>query len=143
MSSSLSDWLQEQLIRRDLSAQAAAAGAGVGMATISDILNKDLVPRIETLLRLADFFAVPRQLVLRIAAGLPSETPAAGAQDDDALIDELLEAFRRIPDEWKQQALLDVELYARINSSGAGRETAGTVHLPRRIGRPPKRKKQP
>ena len=116
MGNSLPDWLRTQLIQRNLTGRAVAAGAGVGMATISDILHKDHVPRIDTLMRLADYFGAPRQLVLRIAAGLPSEAPAAGAEDPDALIDELLHAFRQIPDEWKQQALADVELYARLAS---------------------------
>lgn len=138
-SRSLAEWLHDQLLQRDMSGQAAAAGAGVGMATISNILNKGLIPRVETLVRLADFFAVPRNLILRLAAGLPAEAPAA-AIDDDALIDELLAAFRRIPDEWKQQALLDVELYARLTPTPAGAERPDPVHVPRRVGRPPRRK---
>ena len=45
--------------------------------------------------------------------------PAAGrarppARDDDYLIDELLEAFRQIPDEWKEDALAAVESWARL-----------------------------
>ena len=110
MDTSLAAWLESQLKERDITYHTVAVNAGVGMATISDILNKGHIPRIDTLVRLADYFDTPRETVLRIAAGRPSASP----QDDDYLIDELNEAFRQIPDEWKRDALAQVELWARL-----------------------------
>ncbi len=70
--------------------------------------------------RLAGYFDTPPQAVLRIAAGLPRRPvtgrPGASPQDDDYLVDELLEAFRQLPAEWKPGALVVVEMWARFAS---------------------------
>ena len=112
MDTKLSAWLRSQLQERNVKAYIVAANTGVGVATMSDILTKGHIPRIDTLIRLADYFHAPREAVLRIAAGLPL-AGRPSPQDDDYLIDELLEAFRHIPDEWKQDALAEVESWAR------------------------------
>ena len=116
----LSAWLKSQLKQRHVTAHAVVVGAGVGAATISDILRMGHIPRIDTLIRLADYFDTPREAVLSIAAGRPLKPlagrPAPSAQDDDYLIDELLEAFRQVPDEWKQDALAEIEMWARLAS---------------------------
>ncbi len=73
-------------------ADTVAVNARVGVATLSHILNDGHVPRIDTLVRLADYFGAPREIVLRIAAGLPFKPLTAGpgtAQDDDYLIEKL------------------------------------------------------
>jgi len=110
----LAIWLRSQLKERRVTAQRAAAGAGVGGATISDILNVGHIPQIDVLLRLADYFGTPRPAVLCLAAGLPSGSAnRASPQEDDYLIDELLEAFRQVPDEWKEEVLVQVKSWAR------------------------------
>jgi len=123
MDSSLADWLQSQLKQRDINAYTVAVKTGLGAATLSHILNDGHIPRIDTLIRLADYFDTPREAVLRIAAGLSFKPlagrPIGGAdraspQDDDYLIDELNEAFRQIPDEWKQDALAEVKSWVRL-----------------------------
>ena len=70
----LASWLQSELRRRGLTQNAAAVYAGVGQATLSDMLNKGHIPKVETLFRLADYFEIPREQVLRMAGHLP---PAA------------------------------------------------------------------
>jgi len=118
MDTELSAWLRSQLKERHVRARTVVVNAGVGGATISDILNRGHIPRIETLVRLADYFDTSRETVLRIAAGLPFKAragrPGSSPQDDDYLIDELLEAFRQTPDDWKQDALAEVESWARL-----------------------------
>jgi len=117
METELSAWLQGQIKERRVNARQVAVHAGVGVATVSDILHRGHIPRIETLVRLADYFDAPREALLRIAAGLPAK-PAAGrpgppAQDEEYLIEELVEAFRQVPDEWKEDALAQMEMWAR------------------------------
>jgi len=104
----LSLWLKAQIKRRGINAYRVSREADVGGATISDIMRMGHIPRIDTLFRLADYFGEPREDVLRAAAGLPVPAP-----QDDYLIDELLAAFRHIPGEWKQDALAQVESWAR------------------------------
>ena len=114
----LSAWLKSQLKQRHVTAHTVVVGAGVGAATISDILRMGHIPRIDTLIRLADYFDTPRETVLSIAAGRPLKPltgrPGPSVQDQDYLIDELLEAFRQVPDEWKQDVLAEVKSWVRL-----------------------------
>lgn len=112
----LRGWLRTELEERDLTQAQVAVYAGVGQATISDILRKGHVPKVDTLFRLADYFHVPRERVLRLAGHLP---PAADAQDEaeayeDPLVEALIEEFRRVPDEWKQLVVEQVIQYRRM-----------------------------
>ena len=113
----LGTWLRAQLNYRRLTQNAAAVHAGVGQATISDILTKDHVPKVETLFRLADFFQTPREQVLRLAGHLPPpplgmEAEAPG--QDESLVRTLLAEFRRVPDEWKPVAVEQVATFRRL-----------------------------
>ena len=109
----LAQWLQYQLRTRGLTQQAVSVHAGVAPATISHVLNQDHIPRIETLFRLADYFDTPREQILRIAARMPigDEPPP---EDDAYLIDELLEEFRQVPDEWKEEAVRQIQMFRRL-----------------------------
>jgi transcriptional regulator with XRE-family HTH domain len=110
-------WLRIQLNKRGLTQNAAAVHAGVGQATISDILTKDHVPKVETLFRLADYFRTPREQVLRLAGHLPrvpSGTEVEAQGWDDALVRTLLAEFRRVPDEWKPVAVEQVATFRRL-----------------------------
>ncbi len=110
-------WLRAQLNNRGLTQNAAAVHAGVGQATISDILTKDHVPKVETLFRLADFFQTPREQVLRLAGHLPPVLPGPEAGDperDEVLVRTLLAEFQRVPDEWKPVAVEQVATFRRL-----------------------------
>ncbi len=115
-STALGDWLQRQLDRRQLSQMTAAAQVGVGVGTISQIIRKGHIPKLETLFRLADFFDAPREFVLHLAAGLPpsAESRPSEAQEEEYLTRELLHEFRRVPDEWKPVVIEQVELIRRL-----------------------------
>ncbi len=125
MQTKLSAWLKSQLKERRVTAHSVAVGAGVGAATISGILNTGRIPQINTLLCLADYFDTPRTAVLRLAADLPFE-PLTGrwigraspppVRDEDYLLGELLEAFRQVPDEWKEDVIAEVGMWARMTS---------------------------
>jgi transcriptional regulator with XRE-family HTH domain len=109
----LGRWLESELERRDLTQLTAAGQARIGVGTLGDIIRRGHVPKIETLLRLADFFDTPAEKVLRLAADLPPpgvEAPAG----DMALIQELVEAFRQVPDEWKRDVLQQVQLFVAL-----------------------------
>ena len=109
----LAEWLQTQLQASGLTQQATSVHAGVSAATISEMLNQGHIPRIEILFRLADFFETPRYQVLRLAARMPpgEEDP----QDrDDYLIEELVEEFRQVPDEWKEEAVRQIGMFRRL-----------------------------
>ena len=109
----LAEWLQRQLQTRGLTQAAVSVHAGVSGATISEMLNKGHIPRIEILFRLADYFETPREKVLRIAARMPvgDEEPPEG---DEYLIEELVEEFRQVPDEWKEEALRQIAMFRRL-----------------------------
>lgn len=116
----LKGWLQTELKGRGLTQAQVAVYAGVGQATISDILRKGHVPKVETLFRLADYFHVSRERVLRLAGHLPPPPEAdagaamAEAEYEDPLIEELLAEFRRVPDEWKEVAVQQVAQFRRL-----------------------------
>ena len=117
----LATWLRAELARRELTQNAAAVYAGVGQATLSDMLNKGHVPKVETLFRLADYFDTPREQVLRLAGHLPpagsrsaSDSVDDATDEDEELIRALLEEFRRVPDEWKVIAVEQVAQFRRL-----------------------------
>jgi transcriptional regulator with XRE-family HTH domain len=117
--SKLAVWLQAELQRRTLTQAQAAVYAGVGQATISDMMNKGHVPKVETLFRLADYFGTSRETVLRLAGHLPpvpteAEVLAAAGDAEEALVQELVAEFRRVPDEWKQVAIEQVAQFRRL-----------------------------
>jgi transcriptional regulator with XRE-family HTH domain len=113
----LANWLRGELQRHGLTQGQAAVYAGIGQATISDMLNKGHVPKVETLFRLADYFEMPRDELLRLAGHLPpatGDTSAGTSREDEALIRELVAEFRRVPDEWKAVAIEQVAQFRRL-----------------------------
>lgn len=112
----LAAWLQEQLEARDLTQQAAAVYAGVSPATLSEIINRGHIPKIEILFRLADYFQTPREKLLRLAARMPIPGSEPVHEDDEYLIPELLEEFRKLPYEWKIEALNQVQTLIRLSN---------------------------
>lgn len=114
----LGTWLKAKLQEHGLTQNEAAVYAGVASATISEILNKDHVPKVETLFRLADYFQTSREYTLRLVGYLPTKDLRAQPGDEtdpgDALIQELVDEFRRVPDEWKAEALAQVRMFVRL-----------------------------
>jgi len=111
--STLAEWLKGQIEAHDLTQQKVSVYAGVSGATLSDILNRGHIPKIELLFRLADYFETPREQVLRLAARMPIEG-SEPVDQDDYLIQELLEAFRQVPDDRKPLVLQQVQLAVRL-----------------------------
>jgi transcriptional regulator with XRE-family HTH domain len=109
----LADWLKEQIQAHDLTQQKVSVYAGVSGATLSDILNRGHIPKMELLFRLADYFETPREQVLRLAARMPIEG-SEPADEDEYLIQDLLEAFRQVPDDRKALVLQQVQLAVRL-----------------------------
>ena len=109
----LADWLKEQIRAHDLTQQKVSVYAGVSGATLSDILNRGHIPKMELLFRLADYFETPREQVLRLAARMPIEG-SEPVDQDDYLIQDLLEAFRKVPDDRKSLVLQQVQLAVRL-----------------------------
>lgn len=129
----LGTWLRAELTGRGLTQSEVAAQAGVGPATLSDILNRGHMPKAETLFRLADYFETSRAEILRLAGHLPP----AGAEDvpgevDATLVQQLLDEFRQVPDEWKPVAVEQVAQYRRlaelrpVEVIGAGQDEASS-----------------
>ena len=110
----LGRWLRRELDRNGLTQNEAAVYAGVASATLSEILNKGHVPKVETLFRLADYFETPRVEVLRVAGHLPPTGDAGADVADEPLIRELVEEFRQVPDEWKPVAIEQVAQFRRL-----------------------------
>jgi transcriptional regulator with XRE-family HTH domain len=118
--STLAEWLKGQIEANDLTQQKVSVYAGVSGATLSDILNRGHIPKIELLFRLADFFETPREQVLRLAARMPIEG-SEPVDKDDYLIPELLEAFRQVPDDRKPLVLQQMQLAVRLATLPAAR----------------------
>lgn len=116
----LADWLEDQLRARGLTQQAAGVYAGVSGATISEMLKRGHVPKMEILFRLADYFETPREYVLRLATQLPVDG-SERVVGEGYLVEELLSEFRKVPDEWKEVAIQQVELVARMTTKPAVR----------------------
>jgi transcriptional regulator with XRE-family HTH domain len=115
----LAEWLRAEMRKRKLSQTEVSVYAKVGVATLSDILNKEHVPKVETLCRLADYFETPREQVLRLAGHLPpvpaeKVRPEEPRAEDEALVQALLAEFRRVPDEWKPVAIQQVAQFWRL-----------------------------
>jgi len=110
----LGRWLRRELNRNGLTQNEAAVYAGVASATLSEILNKGHVPKVETLFRLADYFETPRVEVLRVAGHLPPTGDAGADVADEPLIRELVEEFRQVPDEWKPVAIEQIAQFRRL-----------------------------
>lgn len=118
---SLGRWLQGELEKRKLNQLRAAAAIGIGTGTLNDIIRRGHVPKIPTLFRIADYFDTPREKVLRLAANLPPQgVKGDGDPERDYLIYELVEAYRKIPDEFKLDVLQQVRLMVRITNRPAG-----------------------
>jgi transcriptional regulator with XRE-family HTH domain len=116
----LADWLREQIHARGMTQKALAAYAGVSAPTLTEILRYGHVPRLELLFRLADYFDTPREYVLRLAARMEIED-SQPVGETEYLRHELLEEFRKVPDEWKEEAIRQVELVARLTNRPAVR----------------------
>ena len=117
--SELGPWLKEQLKQHGMTQSQLAVYAGVGQATVSDMLNKGHVPKVETLFRLADYFETSREEVLRLAGHLPPLEEELGVLEgvegqDEALIRELIHEFRQVPEEWKPVAIEQVTQFRRL-----------------------------
>lgn len=117
--SKLGEWLRMELQERDLTQSQVAVYAGVGQATISGILNKEHIPKVETLFRLADLLGTPREEVLRLAGHLPpgSSSDTVEVEDvgqNEVLIQALIREFRQVPDEWKEAVIQQVRHYRRL-----------------------------
>ena len=96
-----------------------AVHTGVAMGTLSEILQKDHIPRIETLFRLADHFGTDRIERLFIVGHLQTadQLPRGQhAQPDkrDYLLDELVAEFQKVPDEWKQEVIAQTRMFVRL-----------------------------
>ena len=111
----LSEWLRTQLQERQLTQQQAAVYAGVSGAILNEILNKDHLPKLEILFRLADYFDTPREYIVRLAARMPTNDDDP-ADQDTYLVEELLEEFRKLPDHWKPEAINQLRLFVRLST---------------------------
>lgn len=126
----LAEWLRDELDRRRLTQLQAAIEAGVSQGTISDMLTKGHVPRIETLFRLADYFGIGRIEILRLAGHLRTgeelhaEKKRAGGVDEP-WIQELVDEFRRVPDDWKAEVIAQVRMFVRLARRAPGEGGGG------------------
>jgi transcriptional regulator with XRE-family HTH domain len=115
--SNLGAWLRNEIERRRLTQAQIAVYAGVGQATISAILHRGHIPKVETLFRLADALQTPREQILRLAGHLahaPEPESASEEAQADPMIQALLDEFRQVPPAWQEEAIAQVALFARL-----------------------------
>ena len=113
--SELATWLETQMQRRSLSLLRTALLTRVGAGTLSSILHEGHIPKLVTLFRLADFFHTPRLDLVRMAAGEELEETGIAGREDEALVTKLVREFQRLPEEWKLEAVAQVEMMNRLN----------------------------
>lgn len=95
--SNLGKWLQAELLRRELTQGQVAVYSGVSQATISDIIKKEHIPRVDTLFRLADYFNVSRAFILRLAGHIDELEGFSGVKPEiKEVVYQLLETWDRI-----------------------------------------------
>ncbi len=117
----LGSWLRQKFDERHLSLRQAETETGVGKITLSQILTKGHVPRVQILFRLADYFEVPHLEIL-IAAGVvtPADRLPGAPQPGEAPVDEnllewrLIDEFRRLPPEWQEGAVEQIQWMRRL-----------------------------
>ena len=100
-------WLNAELHKRNLSAREASMGAGLGRAQVSRYLAGGR-PSVESCRRLARFFEVPEEFLLRLAHYIKS---AAGEDEFQARLAPLLEG---LPESEKEGILEFVRLRRRL-----------------------------
>lgn len=117
----LAKWLRQKLAERDLTLMEASVYAGVGKATLSEILTKGHIPRIETLLRLADYFEVSHLEILMAAGAISPADRLPGAPEpgqngpDESLLEwRLIDEFRHLPAEWQGAAVEEIQWMRRL-----------------------------
>ena len=81
---------------------ATAVYSGVSSATLSDMMNKDHVPKVEILFKLADYFNTPRNRVLELAGYLQPEQKRDNDHDQ-----RLVETAERLIEVWEVLLKLD------------------------------------
>ena len=94
--SDLSKWLTESIERRGLTLNATAVYSGVSAATLSEMINKDHIPRVELLFKLADYFDTPRNDVLMLAGYLEQEDENSVDPDLQRIADNLIALWREV-----------------------------------------------
>lgn len=92
------DWLLAEITARGWSGNELARRTGVSSAAMSNLLNRQNRPALETCIGIAEALGYPPELVLRKAGLLP---PLPGT--DDQAIQEVREIMRRLPDSRRQQ----------------------------------------
>lgn len=107
--SDLGVWLENQIKQRGLTLNATAVYSGVSAATLSDMMNKDHVPKVELLFKLADYFETPRNRVLELAGYLESEP-----KKDNHVDPYLRDAADRLIEIWGILQKLDPEAAERL-----------------------------
>ena len=115
----LAAWLQAKMQERGYTQIQTAVHTDIAQGTISDILNKGHIPRMEGLFRLADHFGTSRVDILILAGHLQrgdqmprGEKPQPDSRD--YLINELVETFRQIPDAWKPEVINQARIFLRL-----------------------------
>ena len=120
-------WMRSQLDRHNMTQAAASVHAGMGQATISDILNKGRIPTAGVLFRLADCFVTSHREILQIPGILPYDDELPGAEtagsDEHPLTWQLVEEFRKVPDEWKHEAVGQMRMFLRLAKTPPGSES--------------------
>ena len=128
----LATWLRAQMKSRGYNQIQTSVHTGVAQGTLSEILQRDHIPQIETLFRLADHFGTDRVEILFISGHLqtadqlqaeqrlgrqhaqPVLSEAEGPDHRDYLVNELVQEFRKVPDEWKQEVIAQTRMFVRL-----------------------------
>ena len=115
----LATWLRAQMKSRGYNQIQTSVHTGVAQGTLSEILQKDHIPQIETLFRLAEHFDTDRTEILILAGHLQRADQLPRGQhpqpdEGDYLIQELVEEFRKVPDEWKDVVIQQLQLIVQM-----------------------------
>lgn len=106
--SNFSTWLNNEMVRKDITQQAIADMLGVSNSSVSNWQNAKNLPDAMTLKRIAAVFGVDAVWLFRLVGYLPEAGSVANGMVDETALErnELLSLFKKLP-EHEQDDILD------------------------------------
>ena len=84
MNPALCEFLRGECLRRGLSLRSLSINSGLSPATVSNVLNREYQPTLDTLIKLADYLEVRREYLWQLAGLIEDTGDGLGGGGSDA-----------------------------------------------------------
>lgn len=101
MSEVLKEWLSQELKRRNWSHNELARQAGLSQSTVSSVISGNRNAGADFCVKVASALDVPPEMLLKMAAILPSDSPPL----DDPTLQELIELAKNLSPNQRRELL--------------------------------------